>query len=61
MFDPSVWGWPQWTGLVLMFLGLCVSSAMHGKDKAPEKYNGFVALTRFALWAFLLIFGGFFA
>lgn len=59
------WGWPQWVLLILMFLSLVYHCARHGeerKDKGePEKFSGFVAMTRFALMMFILIAGGFFA
>jgi len=60
MFDPSVWGWPQWAVMILMFLGAAVQAAVHGKPRT-DSFNGFVALTRFSLFMFLLICGGFFA
>lgn len=61
MFNPDVWSWPQWSLIILMFLGLVIAAADHGKDKKPEKHNAFVAMCRFTLWTFLLIFGGFYA
>lgn len=60
MFDPSVWGWPQWTVMVLLALTFASGAALHGKKRENESFNGFVSLFRFALWMFLLIFGGFF-
>lgn len=60
MFDPSVWGWPQWTVLILLFSGLAIQAACHGKPR-NDSFNGFVAVVRFSLFMFLLIFGGFFA
>jgi hypothetical protein len=64
--DTGGWGWPQWTVLILMFLSLGVHASLHNKPKLdedgnPQKYNGFIALTRFALLLFLLIAGGFYA
>lgn len=60
MFDPNVWGWPQWTVLILMFVGLAIQTAFHGKPRT-DNFNGFGAIVRFSLFMFLLIFGGFFA
>lgn len=64
--DTSGWGWPQWTVLILLFLQLALTAGQHGKPRLdpngdPEKYNGFIALTRFAMLLFLLIAGGFYA
>lgn len=65
--DLASWGWPQWTVLILMFLGLTYRAANHGKpmiDKAtgkPEEHNAFIGFCRFLLWGFILTAGGFFA
>lgn len=61
MFDPSVWGWPQWTYFVLMVLTLAGRVVLHGKSRDGEKWNGLSGLFNFSLAMFLLVFGGFFA
>lgn len=61
MFNPDVWSWAQWTALILMLLRFAITAALHGQDKKPEKWNGFVGLFGFGLWIFILTFGGFFA
>ena len=70
MFDTSVWAWPQWTILVLLFLGFLITASQHGRPRVqlsgpdkgkPEEYNGFTSIARFALWMFVLVAGGFFS
>lgn len=60
IFNPDMFGWAQWTVLVLMILRFGIGATQHGKDRKPEKYNGFAYLFHFGLWMFLLTFGGFF-
>lgn len=50
--------WPQYTYLVLMFLGLLVSIHEHGKPRSNGNAFSFVIGT--AIGASLLIAGGFF-
>lgn len=70
IIETATWGWPQWTILVLWFLGFGLTAMKHGQQRLvetgahkgePEKYNGFLALSKVALWMFVLIAGGFFA
>lgn len=62
----ATWGWPQWVALILMSIAFMIQAANHGKprldnEKEPEKYNGFSATFRFAMWVFILSAGGFFS
>lgn len=66
----ATWGWPQWTLLAVLILSLLYHCHRHGDPRVetqgerkgqPERFNGFVALTRFALLMFVLIAGGFFS
>lgn len=61
IFNPDIFGWPQWTLLILLTIGSVAGMARHGKNKEPDTYNGFVYLFRFCFLMFLLTFGGFFA
>lgn len=60
MIDQTVWSWPQFTMLVLMFLALAVTAAQHGKPM-PHPYSFPMKVCNVILWLFLLTFGGFFA
>ena len=59
-FNPDVFGWPQWTMLVLLFLAVSINATRHGQDRSG-KYNGIAAFVWFMMWMFILICGGFFA
>ncbi len=50
--------WPQITMIVLLALGVGVSTAKHGESRPP--YNGFLAIGSAAISAWLLYVGGFF-
>jgi hypothetical protein len=63
------WGWPQWTLAIMLLLSFIYASARHGEERLetsgerkgkPERYSGFVALTRTVIWVGILICGGFF-
>lgn len=64
------WHWPQWTFVSILLIGLIMSAAQHGDDKVysagpgkgnPVKYNGFIALIKFAVIIAILVCGGFFS
>lgn len=60
MIEPTAWEWPQYTLMALMFLGLVVTAAEHGKPN-PHNYSFPMKFCQVGLWLFLLTFGGFFA
>lgn len=60
MIDPTAWGWPQFTLLALLFIGLAIHAAQNGKP-IPHSYSFPMKLCNVLLWSFLLTFGGFFA
>lgn len=55
----SAWGWPQWTMVVGMTLGLIIQAAYHGKPR--EAFSFPIGLVSFGLNLFILICGGFFS
>lgn len=60
MFDPHVWGWPQYVWMALSVLSLGISLAKHGEPETGKK-SIWMSLTTFAIVGALLYFGGFFA
>jgi hypothetical protein len=69
IIETASWGWPQWTLLILMFLGFIYHAGQHGNERLetagvrkgqPERYNAFMKLASSALLLFILIAGGFF-
>lgn len=58
MIDIATWGWPQYTFIVLLFIGWAIHASKHGE--LGPKYNFFVKTVGISLTLFLLTFGGFF-
>jgi hypothetical protein len=65
----SMWGWPQWAVLFLLFLSLAVHVIRHGTPRIyhsgirkgePRRYNVIAAMVRTLVWVTLLKAGGFF-
>lgn len=59
IIDTTNWGWPQWTYVVLMLIGLIAHAHKHGQPRG-EKYNFGTQLLAVIITVFILGYGGFF-
>jgi len=59
VIDMSIWGWPQWTVIVLSALGLLIHGVSHGQPR-PSYHIGYSVVDTLILFV-MLAFGGFFS
>lgn len=55
----SNFGWPQWTYLAMVALGLGMSAYRHGKPRKVENYDFFKTVFYTMIWLNILLAGGF--
>lgn len=60
IIDLTMWGWPQWTLVVIMAIEFLMVLVNHGQTKELPTYNIFIHTFNAVFILVLLSFGGFF-